>query len=62
VSASMSRLIAPDNLIPTEGKIRQLAVEVTGSHSGTVAKAKAAYDYLFTNMLRGLITLKVDLG
>lgn len=50
VSASMSRLIAPDSLIPTDGKIKQLAVEVTGSQSGTVAKAKAAYDYLFTNM------------
>ena len=50
VSASMSRLIAPDNLIPTDGKIKALAVEVTGSQSGAVAKAKAAYDYLFTNM------------
>ncbi len=50
VSASMSRLIAPDSLIPTDGKIKELAVEVTGSQSGAVAKAKAAYDYLFTNM------------
>ena len=50
VSASMSRLIEPDTLIPTDGKIKELAVEVTGSQSGTVAKAKAAYDYLFTNM------------
>src|SRR5436190_13953914 len=50
VFASMSRLIAPDTLIPTDGKIKELAVEVTGSQSGTVAKAKAAYDYLFTNM------------
>jgi transglutaminase-like putative cysteine protease len=50
VSASMSRLIAPDSLIPTDGKIRQLAFDVTGSQSGAVAKAKAAYDYLFTNM------------
>jgi transglutaminase-like putative cysteine protease len=50
VSASMSRLVAPDSLIPTDGKIKQLAIEVTGSQSGTVAKAKAAYDYLFTNM------------
>lgn len=50
VSASMSRLVAPDNLIPTNGKIKALAVEVTGSRTGTVAKAKAAYDYLFTNM------------
>lgn len=50
VPASMKRLIAPDTLIPTDGKIKELAVEVTGSESGTVAKAKAAYDYLFTNM------------
>jgi transglutaminase-like putative cysteine protease len=50
VSASMSRLIAPDTLIPTDGKIKELAVEVTGSESGTVAKAKAAYDYFFTTM------------
>jgi transglutaminase-like putative cysteine protease len=50
VSASMSRLIAPDSLIPTDGKIKELAVEVTGSQSGAVAKAKAAYDYLFANM------------
>jgi transglutaminase-like putative cysteine protease len=50
VSASMTRLIAPDTLIPTDGKIKELAVEVTGSQSGTVAKAKAAYDHLFTTM------------
>jgi transglutaminase-like putative cysteine protease len=50
VPASMNRLISPDTLIPTDGKIKELAVEVTGSQSGSVAKAKAAYDYLFTNM------------
>jgi len=50
VSASMNRLIAPDSLIPTDGKIKELAAEVTGSQSGAVGKAKAAYDYLFTNM------------
>jgi len=50
VPASMTRLIAPDRLIPTDGKIKELAVEVTGSQSGPVARAKAAYDYLFTNM------------
>jgi len=50
VNASMTRLIAPDTLIPTDGKIKVLAGEVTGSQNGTVAKAKAAYDYLFTNM------------
>jgi transglutaminase-like putative cysteine protease len=46
----MNRLVAPDTLIPTDGKIKELAVEVTGSQGGTVAKAKAAYDYFFTNM------------
>jgi transglutaminase-like putative cysteine protease len=50
VPASMSRLIAPGSLIPIDGKIKELAVEVTGSQAGAVAKAKAAYDYLFTNM------------
>jgi transglutaminase-like putative cysteine protease len=50
VPASMDRWITPDTLIPTNGKIKQLAVEVMGSKSGTVGKAKAAYDYVFTNM------------
>lgn len=50
VPASMNRLVSPDTLIPTDGKIKELAVEVTGSQTGSVAKAKAAYDYLFTNM------------
>lgn len=50
VPASMNRLIGPDTLIPTDGKIKELALEVTGAQTGTIAKAKAAYDYLFTNM------------
>jgi transglutaminase-like putative cysteine protease len=50
VPVSMTRLVAPDNLIPTDGKIKALAVDVTGSQTGTIAKAKAAYDYFFTNM------------
>ena len=50
VPASMHRLISPDTLIPTDGKIKTLALDVTGSQTGTVAKAKAAYDYFFTNM------------
>ncbi len=50
VPASMSRLVAPDKLVPTDGKIQALAVQVTGSATGTVAKAKAAYDYLFNTM------------
>lgn len=50
VPASMDRYIEPDKLIPTDGKIKQLAEQVTGSQPGTVAKAKSAYDYLFTTM------------
>jgi transglutaminase-like putative cysteine protease len=50
VPATMERYLAPDKLIPTDGKIKELAIQVTGSQSGTVAKAKAAYDYLFSTM------------
>ncbi|HVN21917.1 MAG TPA: transglutaminase domain-containing protein [Dongiaceae bacterium] len=50
VPASMNRLVEPDSLIPTDGRIKELAVKVTGSEAGTVAKARAAYEYLFTTM------------
>lgn len=50
VPVSMNRYLAPDKLIPTDGKIKEFAEQVTGSQTGTVAKAKAAYDYLFSTM------------
>ena len=50
VPASMTRLVEPDKLIPTDGKIKALAEQVTGGQEGTVAKAKAAYDYFFQTM------------
>ena len=50
IPATMTRYLQPDKLIPTNGKIKELAVEVTGKQAGTVAKAKAAYDYLFNTM------------
>jgi transglutaminase-like putative cysteine protease len=50
IAASMNRYVQPDALVPIDGKIKALAVEVTGSQTGTVAKAKAAYRYLFTTM------------
>jgi transglutaminase-like putative cysteine protease len=50
VPASMERYVTPDNLIPTDAKIKSLAQHVTGGQHGTVGKAKAAYDYLFTTM------------
>jgi transglutaminase-like putative cysteine protease len=48
--ATMTRYVQPDKLIPTDGKIKELAVEITSKQPGTVAKAKAAYDYLFNTM------------
>jgi transglutaminase-like putative cysteine protease len=50
VPASMSRFVEPDKLVPLDGKIKALAEEVTGNQVGSVAKGKAAYDYLFTTM------------
>ncbi len=50
VAASMQRYLQPDTLIPTDGKIKQLAEQVTASQPGTIAKAKSAYDYLFSTM------------
>ena len=50
VLVSMQRYVEPDKLIPTDGEIKSLADTVTGSQAGTIAKAKAAYDYLFTTM------------
>jgi len=50
VAASMKRYTMPDELIPTDGTIKELADKVTRSQVGTVAKAKAAYDYLFSTM------------
>ncbi len=47
VPASLTRFVEPDKLIPTDGKIKLLADQVTGGQAGSVAKAKAAYDYLF---------------
>jgi transglutaminase-like putative cysteine protease len=47
--ASFNRLLAPDALIPLDGKIKTLAYDVTGNAPGSVAKARAAYEYLFTN-------------
>ena len=50
VPSSMQRYVEPDKLIPTDGKIKELAEKVTGNQQGTVTKAKAAYDYLFQTM------------
>jgi hypothetical protein len=36
VSVSMSSCIAPDPPIPPDGKIKELAVEITGSQNGSI--------------------------
>ncbi len=50
VLASMQRYVEPDKLVPTSGEIKSLADKVTAGQTGTVAKSKAAYDYLFATM------------
>ena len=50
VPTSMERYVAPDKMIPTDGKIKELAEQVTANQQGTVAKANAAYQYLFQTM------------
>ncbi len=50
VMATMQRYVQPDKLIPTDGQIKELADKVTGSRPGTIAKSKAAYDYVFNTM------------
>jgi transglutaminase-like putative cysteine protease len=50
VPASMTRFVKPDKLVPLDGTIKALAEQVTGNQVGSVAKGKAAYDYLFTTM------------
>lgn len=42
VAKCLKNMVAASR-IPTDGKIKELAVEVTGSQSGAVAGAKAAY-------------------
>lgn len=49
VPTSMTRYVEPDKLVPTDGKIKSLAEQVTAGRTGSVAKAKAAYDYFFTS-------------
>lgn len=40
VCASMNRLVAPDSLIPTDGKLKALGIDITGFLTGTIAKAR----------------------
>jgi transglutaminase-like putative cysteine protease len=45
--ASLARYLAPDRLVPIDGKIKQMAEEITRGKQGTVERAHALYDYVF---------------
>jgi hypothetical protein len=38
------------DIIIVARQLKALAIDITGFLTGTIAKAKAAHDYLFTNM------------
>ncbi len=44
---NLGRYLAPDRLVPIDGKIKELADENTRGKQGTVEKAHALYDYVF---------------
>lgn len=49
--ASLQKFLKPDRLVPIDGKIRDLALEVTARKTTALAKARAIYDYV-TSTLR----------
>lgn len=47
---ALARFLQPDQLVPTDGRMKELSLEVGGASTGTVTKARAAYEYLFRTM------------
>jgi len=47
--AALARFLAPDRLVPTDGRMKLLADEITRGRQTTVEIARAVYDYLFRN-------------
>ncbi|MFZ0959793.1 MAG: transglutaminase domain-containing protein [Terriglobia bacterium] len=43
----LARFLAPDRLVPIDGRIKELADENTRDKEGTVERAHALYDYVF---------------
>lgn len=43
----LARFLAPDRLVPIDGRIKELADESTRGKQGTVEKAQALYNYVF---------------
>jgi transglutaminase-like putative cysteine protease len=45
-AAQRARFLQPDRLVPTDGKIRDLGIEVTKGKTTDLEKARAIYDYV----------------
>ncbi|MGD1157899.1 MAG: transglutaminase-like domain-containing protein [Terriglobia bacterium] len=45
--ANLARFLAPDRLVPIDGKMKELADENTRGKQGAVEKTQALYDYVF---------------
>jgi hypothetical protein len=50
VKVSAKQALAPDKLVPTTGKLAAIAAQQVQGHTGTMDKARALYDYVFTTM------------
>jgi transglutaminase-like putative cysteine protease len=47
VPPNLQRYLQPDRLVPIDGRLKQLAQENAGAETGTLAKARALYDFVF---------------
>ncbi len=45
--AKLARFLQPDQLVPIDGKMKEMADEITKGKTGPVEKAYALYDYVF---------------
>ena len=45
-----SEYLAPDKLVPTTGKLADIAAQQVQGHTGTMDSARALYDYVFATM------------
>jgi len=45
-----SAYLGPDKLVPTTGKLADIAAQQVQGHTGTMDQARALYDYVFTTM------------
>jgi transglutaminase-like putative cysteine protease len=50
--ADLARYLAPTRLIPTDGIVRERAVEITRGHRSPLDRARAIYDWIVANTVR----------